>query len=112
MDKVMLDLVHRGLRIRLESANLITGTKQLALDIVPGAPAAIYDKQGDAYVLAPVDGDQTDIAASAAALLAKLQTIPFEQIGKNLIETLEGAPTARSTIQSCTRRSPHSPDVE
>jgi paraquat-inducible protein B len=91
IDKVMLDLVHRGLRIRLESANLITGTKQLALNVVPGAPVAPYDKRGDAYVLTPADGDQSDIAASAAALLAKLQTIPFEQIGENLNKTLEGA---------------------
>jgi paraquat-inducible protein B len=91
MDKAMLDLVHRGLRIRLESANLITGTKQLALDLIPGAPAAAYEKQGDAYVLAPLDADQGDIAASAAALLARLQAIPFEQIGENLSKTLEGA---------------------
>jgi paraquat-inducible protein B len=42
-------------------------------------------------VLPPLDGDQGDIAASAAALLAKLQTIPFEQIGDNLSKTLEGA---------------------
>jgi paraquat-inducible protein B len=91
IDQALLDLVHRGLRIKLESGNLITGSKQLALDIVPGAPAVAYDKQGDAYVLTPLDGDQGDIAASAAALLAKLQTIPFEQIGDNLNKTLEGA---------------------
>ena len=91
LDTSMLNLVHRGLRIRLESASLITGSKQLALDIVPGAPAAAYDKQGDAYVLTPVDVEQGDIASSAAALLAKLQSIPFEQIGDNLNKTLEGA---------------------
>jgi paraquat-inducible protein B len=91
LDNAMLDLVHRGLRITLESASLITGSKQLALDIVPGAPAAAYDKQGDAYVLTPLDGEQGDLATSAAALLAKLQTIPFEQIGDNLNKTLEGA---------------------
>jgi paraquat-inducible protein B len=91
LDKVMLDLVHRGLRIRLENANLITGSKQLALDIVIGAPEAAYDKRGDAYVLTPLDADQGDIATSAAALMAKLQTIPFEQIGDNLNKTLAGA---------------------
>jgi paraquat-inducible protein B len=90
-DKAMLDLVHRGLRISLESANLITGTKQLALDIIPGGPDASYNKQGDAYVLTPVDGGDGDIASSAAALLARVQTIPFEQIGDNLNKTLEGA---------------------
>ncbi len=91
LDKAMVDLVHRGLRIRLESASLITGSKQLALDIVPNAPEARFDKQDDAYVLAPLGEGQGDIASSAAALLAKLQAIPFEQIGDNLNKTLAGA---------------------
>ena len=90
LDKEMLDLVRRGLRIRLESANMITGSKQLTLDIVPGAPDAAYDKIGDAYVLTPLDGDG-DIAASAGALIARLNAIPFEQIGDNLNKTLAGA---------------------
>jgi paraquat-inducible protein B len=91
LDKVMVDLVHRGLRIRLESANLVTGAKQLALDIVAGAPEAAYDKQGDAYVLTPLDAGQGDITAAAGALIARLQSIPFEQIGDNLNKTLSGA---------------------
>ncbi len=91
LDKAMFDLVHRGLRIRLESANLVTGSKQLALDIVAGAPEAAFDKFGDAYVLTPLDAGQGDITASAGALIARLQTIPFEQIGENLNKTLSGA---------------------
>jgi paraquat-inducible protein B len=91
LDKAMLDLVHRGLRIRLDSASLVTGSKQLALDIVAGAPEAGYDKQGDTYVLTPLDADQGDIVASAGALIARLQAIPFEQIGDNLNQTLAGA---------------------
>jgi paraquat-inducible protein B len=91
IDKTMLDLVHRGLRIRLESANIVTGSKQLVLDIVPGAPEATYDKLGDTYVLTPLDSDQGDLASSATALLARVQAIPFEQIGDNLNKTLAGA---------------------
>ncbi len=90
-DKAILDLVHRGLRIRLESASLVTGSKQLALDIVPGAPEAAYDKEGDVFVLTPLDNGPADITASASALLARLQSIPFEQIGDNLNTTLAGA---------------------
>jgi paraquat-inducible protein B len=91
LDNVVLDLVHRGLRIRLESANLLTGAKQLAMDIFPGAPETAYEKQGDAYVLTPLDEGQGDITASATALIARLQAIPFEQIGDNLNKTLAGA---------------------
>jgi paraquat-inducible protein B len=91
MDKTMLDLVHRGLRIRLESASFVTGSKQLVMDIVPDAPEAMYDKQGEAYVLTPLDSDQGDLASSATALIGRLQAIPFEQIGDNLNKTLAGA---------------------
>lgn len=91
LDKMMVDLVRRGLRIRLESSSLITGSKQLAMEINPNAPAAATEKQDDAYLIPPLDGDQGDIAASAAALIARLHTIPFEQIGDNLNKTLAGA---------------------
>jgi paraquat-inducible protein B len=92
LDSAMAEMVFRGLRIRLESANILTGSKRLALDIVPEAPKAPFEKQQDAYVLMPLDDDgETDIAAAASALLARVQTIPFEKIGENLNQTLAGA---------------------
>jgi paraquat-inducible protein B len=91
LDKAMRTLVRRGLRVRLDSVNIVTGSKQLAMDIVPGQPEAPFAKEGDAYVLTPLDGDQGDIAGSAGALLARLNTIPFEEIGDNLNKTLAGA---------------------
>lgn len=91
IDNKMLDLARRGLRVRLDSGNLLTGAKQLSLDLSPGAPPAVYDKVGDVYVLSPVDGDQGDVMASAGALMARLNAIPFEEIGDNLNKTLAGA---------------------
>jgi paraquat-inducible protein B len=105
-DGGVLDLMQRGLRISLESANFLTGSKQLGMEIVPGAPATTYDVQGDAYVLEPLDPGQGDVLAAAGALLARLQSIPFEQIGENLNETLAGAngtindPKLREAIDS------------
>jgi len=91
LDKAMNDMVHRGLRIKLESASLVTGSQQLAIDIVSGAPDAPYGKDGDAYVLPPLDAGQADLSSSAGALIARLQKIPFEEIGDNLNKTLSGA---------------------
>lgn len=91
LDKMMLDLVHRGLRIRLESSSLITRSKQLVMEINPNAPPATAEKQDDTYMIPPLDGDQGDITASATALIARLHMIPFEQIGDNLNKTLAGA---------------------
>jgi paraquat-inducible protein B len=107
-DKMVADLVHRGLRIGMQSASLITGSKQLAMDLVTGVPESAYGKEGSTYVLAPLDGDQGDIAGSAGTILARINSIPFEEIGDNLNKTLAGAngtindPKLRQAIASLT----------
>ena len=105
----MLDLVHRGLRIQLESANLSPDRNNLRWTSCPACPRRTYDKQGDTYVLTPLDSDQGDIAGSATALIARVQAIPFEQIGDNLNKTLAGAngiindPKLRQAVASLNR---------
>ena len=84
-------LVRRGLRVKLETASLITGQKQLALEMVPGAPPAALTRRGDAFVLpAYADGGSADVVATANTLLSRLSAFPFEQMGQNLNETLSG----------------------
>jgi paraquat-inducible protein B len=91
LDNKILDLVRRGLRVRLDSASLLTGSKQLTMDIMPGMPPAPLKKIGESFILPPVDGDQGDIASSARMLIARISAIPFEEIGDNLNKTLAGA---------------------
>ncbi len=90
LDATMHDLVRRGLRVTLDSASLLTGQKQLAMDIYPNAPAAALTKQDDSYVIPVLAGGSEDIATSAGALMAKLNAIPFQQIGDSLSKTLAG----------------------
>jgi len=90
MQTAMAALVHRGLRVRLESASLITGGKQLTLDYVPNAPATELRMEGDNFVIPTLTSGGDDLASSAGALMAKLSAIPFEQIGDNLNRTLQG----------------------
>ena len=105
-DGAVLDLVHRGLRVSLETGNFITGSKQLTMDVVPGPPTRTYDVQGDSYVIEPLDSGPGDVLASAGALVARMQAIPFEEIGENLNQTLAGAngtindPKLREAIDS------------
>jgi paraquat-inducible protein B len=82
--------VQRGLRVRLDTTSVITGTKALALDIDPHAPPATLRVQNGVFVLPVADTGSADIPAAAAALMAKLQAIPFQQIGDNLNQTLVG----------------------
>ena len=83
-------LVERGLRAQLQSANLLTGQQMVALTIVPDAQPAEMQVEGEVIVLPTVPGQFTGLANSASQLLAKLDQMPFEQIGANLNDTLHG----------------------
>jgi paraquat-inducible protein B len=90
LDVAMADLVKRGLRVKLDSGNILTGQKQLALEIESTAPPAVMRKEGDAYVLPVVGGSADDVATAATNLVNRLNDFPFESIGKNLDESLAG----------------------
>ena len=47
-------------------------------------------EQDGVYVLPALNTGSADIVSSAGALVAKLQSIPFEQISQNLNQTLAG----------------------
>jgi paraquat-inducible protein B len=74
----------------LESGNILTGQKQLAMDIFKDAGPGELTKQGDAYVIPVLGGSSDDVATSTTKLVNRLNSIPFESIGKNLDQTLAG----------------------
>jgi paraquat-inducible protein B len=85
-------LVQRGLRASLQSASLITGQQVVALEFVPDAPAATVSMEGKEFVLPVTESGGLDsLEASATELLNKVNTMPFQQIGKNLNDLLESA---------------------
>jgi len=90
LDSRMRALVQRGLRVRLESGNLLTGQKQLAMDIYNDAAPGQLGKENDAYVIPVLGGSADDVATAAANLVNRLNSIPFESIGRNLDQTLAG----------------------
>jgi paraquat-inducible protein B len=98
-------LVKDGLRAELQSASLITGQQMVVLDFVPNAPPATVTMEGTNFVLPTVDsGGFSGLEASAGDLIAKLNTIPFAQIGDNLngilagVNTAENGPEMRQTL--------------
>jgi paraquat-inducible protein B len=85
-------LVHRGLRASIGTSSLLTGQQEVALVMQPDAPAAELKMDGKILVLPTTEsGGLADLAKSASAILAKLNNLPFDQIGQNLNETLSGA---------------------
>ena len=88
-------LVKHGLRATLQSANLITGQQLVALDFVPDAPPASVTMEGTTSRVLPTtdSGGFSGLQASATELLSKVNTIPFDQIGKSLNGILSAVDT-------------------
>lgn len=84
------ELVKRGLRVRLDSASLLTGQKQLTIDVFPDSSPATLRVEDNRYVIPTLANGSDDVMASAGAILAKLNAVPFDQIGQNLNSTLQG----------------------
>jgi paraquat-inducible protein B len=84
-------LVGRGMRATLQSANLLTGQMLVALEFVPDAPPATVTRQDGAFVIPTSDsGSISGLEASAAELLRKVNSIPFDSLGRNLDQTTAG----------------------
>jgi paraquat-inducible protein B len=90
LDTRIRDLVHRGLRVKLDSGNILTGSKQLAMDIYHDAGPGELRKDGDDYVIPVLGGGSDDVATAATNLVNRLNDFPFESIGNNLNQTLAG----------------------
>jgi paraquat-inducible protein B len=90
-EQVVAELVKRGLRASLQSTNLLTGQQAVALETVPDAPPATVEKEGENFIMPTTEGGGfAGLAASATELLNKVNTIPFDDIGKNLGGILQG----------------------
>jgi paraquat-inducible protein B len=79
-------------KVVVDTLNLVTGQKTLALDFT--APRGAHDKlgttatEGDAIVLNGEGGGFDDVAASIGRIASKIDAIPFDDIGKSLDATL------------------------
>jgi paraquat-inducible protein B len=92
----MESLVARGLRARLQTANLITGQLYVELDMHPDAPAAELGDGARYPVLPTLPRPLSGITASVGGLLQRLERVPLEAIGANL----EGATAAADSLLS------------
>jgi paraquat-inducible protein B len=91
LDEKMRELVQRGLRVKLQSSNILTGQQELAIDLFNNAGPATLQKQGGSYIIPVLGGSGDDVMTAATNLLNRVNGIPFETIGQNLNQTLAGA---------------------
>jgi paraquat-inducible protein B len=77
-------LVSEGMRVVLDTSNLLTGQKVLALQYVPNAKEAAVTEEGGALVLPSQAGGIDGITTAMSDIAAKLDRIPFDDIGRNV----------------------------
>ncbi|MEM5310490.1 MlaD family protein [Paraburkholderia sp. JHI869] len=84
-------LVAKGLRLQLKTGNLLTGQLYLAADFFPDAPKATVNWASTPPELPTIPGNLQRLQENITQLVAKLNTIPFDAIGKNTKDTLASA---------------------
>ena len=83
-------LVEEGLRAQLKQASLLTGQLLVNLDVFPDAPAATLAAEGDYLVLPTRPGELEELTSALTGLAARLESVPFDEIGRNLNEAAQG----------------------
>jgi len=85
-------LVERGLRAQLQTGSLLTGKLFVALDMHPDAPLHLV---GDSRNVLPeipsMPGGIDQITTSLSGILAKLEKVPTDEIGEELLGLMHGA---------------------
>jgi paraquat-inducible protein B len=87
--KGLAKLVAKGLRAQLKTGSLLTGQLFVSIDFYPDAPKAEI-KYGEKFPEFPtIPAPLQIITARVNDLLSKIETVPIEQIGKDLGDTLQ-----------------------
>ncbi|MBS0520546.1 MAG: MCE family protein [Proteobacteria bacterium] len=88
---VAAEMVKRGFRATLQSANLLTGKKLIAIEMMPDAAPAELGREGDVFVVPSSNaGGFESITRGAGELLAKINSIDFASIGANITSASKG----------------------
>jgi paraquat-inducible protein B len=82
-------ILSRGMHVEVSSTNFVTGQKVLALEYAgDGKTIELATEDGALVVPGQAGGGLNDMTSSLGAIAAKLNQIPFEDIGKNVDRTL------------------------
>ena len=98
--ELLAQLVHRGLRAQLRSANLLTGQLYVALDFFPQAKPVAFDANKTPIEFPTVPGSLQELQATLASIATKLDKVPFDVLGKDLHQTLGSANTLLNRLDT------------
>lgn len=84
-------LVQNGLRAQARTGNLLTGQMYVALDFPGKVSRAELDMSTAIPAIPTVPGTLSDVQPQIAEIVAKVNKVPFDEIGRNLNDTLSQA---------------------
>ncbi|HEX7907811.1 MAG TPA: MlaD family protein [Paraburkholderia sp.] len=84
-------IVSRGFRAQLKTGSLLTGQLYVSFYFFPNAPKAHIDWSSTPPELPTTPGDLQSLQESLNRIVARLDSLPLEQIGKNTQRTLADA---------------------
>jgi paraquat-inducible protein B len=88
---VLERMVSNGLRGQLRTGNLLTGQLYVALDFFPNAAKVKVDVAQYPMEVPTVPNSLDELQTQLSSIARKLDKVPFEDIGKNLRDTLKSA---------------------
>jgi paraquat-inducible protein B len=86
--QLVAELVARGMRAQLRSANLLTGQMIVALDFFPNAPPGRLVETGGHPAIPTVRGDLETITNSVSGVLDRVAALPLELLAQDVHKTL------------------------
>ncbi|HEX6361519.1 MAG TPA: MlaD family protein, partial [Albitalea sp.] len=103
--RVLKTLVDNGLRAQLRAGNLLTGQQYVALDFVAKAPPATLDTSNGVPLVPTVPGALSELQPQIAEIVARINKVPIEEIGRDLQGTLAQAREAIRQLSPQAQRS-------
>ena len=83
--------VERGLRAQIQTANLLTGQKEISLALAPGAAPATLTMENGVMVMPSVPSETEQLTEKAQAFLDKLAKAPVAQLVADLRSAVQDA---------------------
>jgi paraquat-inducible protein B len=95
-------LVDRGMRARAKSGNLLTGQLYVSFDAMPNAPKVAFNTEARPLEIPTASSDVDRIQEQAANIVAKIDRIPLDDIGKKLDSSLGSLDKTLQQVRSTT----------
>jgi paraquat-inducible protein B len=97
-------LVEKGLRAQIKTGSLLTGQLLVSWDLHPDAPPAKINWDGRYPELPTIPTSMEEITSGVTRIVEKLDTIPLEQIGKDLQKTMANLSKTTAELQTLVQK--------